>query len=146
MALKLYKDTSMGKNFKGDDVRKLPNGAGYLYIREAFETVIDRIEFAAQEGVILVGHIKDKMLGKAGKEVMAKDINLTGQNRNIICANADAIGYLYRDKQNTVLNFASSDEVLCGSRMEHLRGQQIILGEEKDGVVTTHWDKVYIPE
>lgn len=31
MALKLFKDTVMGKNFKGTDVRKLPNGAGWRW-------------------------------------------------------------------------------------------------------------------
>lgn len=146
LALKMYMDTPMGKGFKGDDVRKLPNGAGYLYLREAFETVIEHIDSAAGEGVILIGHLKDKMLGKNGTEVVAKDINLTGQNRNIICSNADAIGYLFRDKGNTILNFASAEDVLCGSRMDHLRGRQIILGEEKDGVIVTHWDRIFIPQ
>ena len=28
LALKIYKDTPMGKNFQGTDVRTLPNGAG----------------------------------------------------------------------------------------------------------------------
>lgn len=28
-AKKMYKETPMGKNFDGEDVRKLPNGAGY---------------------------------------------------------------------------------------------------------------------
>ena len=28
LAVHLYKNTPMGKSFKGDDVRKLPNGAG----------------------------------------------------------------------------------------------------------------------
>ena len=32
LALKLYQETPMGKNYSGD-VRKLPNGAGYLYIK-----------------------------------------------------------------------------------------------------------------
>ncbi len=32
LAIKLYKQTPMGKNFDGDTVITLPNGAGYLYI------------------------------------------------------------------------------------------------------------------
>lgn len=144
LALKLYKNTPMGKNFKGDDVRKLPNGAGYLYLREAFSKVISRIEKSASKGILLIGHLKEKMLGKEGKEVNAKDINLTGQNKNIVCADADAIGYLYRDKNKTILNFSSSEEVLCGSRSAHLKGKSIVLGEEVDGNLVSHWDEVYL--
>ena len=41
LALKMYKDTPMGKTFDGKDLRMLPNGAGYLYIREAYKAVIE---------------------------------------------------------------------------------------------------------
>lgn len=145
LALSNYRNTTMGSNYKGTDIRKLPNGAGYLYIREAFESVIDTIEKAATEGVILIGHLKERMYGKGGKEVFAKDISLTGQNKNIVCANADAIGYLFRQENKTILNFSASEDVICGSRASHLKGRQIVLGEEdKDGHVKTYWDKVYL--
>jgi len=146
LAVKLYKDTPMGKNYKGDDVRKLPNGAGYLYFREALDKVLKDIESVCGKGLIIAGHIKEKFLEKAGKEVSAKDIDLTGKNRSIVCSDADAIGYLFRDGKNTVLNFASSEEVLCGSRAAHLKGQQILLGEDVDGELVSHWDKVYLPD
>ena len=31
----------MGKNYQGTDIRTLPNGSGYMYIRQAVRKVID---------------------------------------------------------------------------------------------------------
>ena len=36
LAIKQYKQTPMGKNYSGDNLTTLANGAGYLYIRQAF--------------------------------------------------------------------------------------------------------------
>lgn len=58
LAIKLYKQTSMGKNYDGDNITSLPNGAGYLYIRQAFFQVLDYVDTLADH-VILSGHIKD---------------------------------------------------------------------------------------
>ena len=71
----LYMQTPMGKNFEtknpGASVLSLPNGAGYLYLRIAYKKWIDRLNTLADH-VILVGHLKDKMLEKKGKEVAVK--------------------------------------------------------------------------
>ena len=39
LAVQLYKKTPMGKNFAGDNVLMLPNGSGYLYLREAMDLI-----------------------------------------------------------------------------------------------------------
>ncbi len=43
LAINLYKQTPMGKNYSGDSILTLPNGAGYLYVRQAFFQVLDFI-------------------------------------------------------------------------------------------------------
>jgi hypothetical protein len=91
LAIKLYKATSMGKNYEGDNISTLPNGAGYLYIRQAFFQVLDFIDTLAPH-IILSGHIKDKVIDDKGELVMAANIDLTGKIKSLICANADAIG------------------------------------------------------
>lgn len=144
-----YKESVIGKNFKGNTVLELPNGGGYLYLREAFKKWINALENLADH-IILIGHIKDKMIEKAGKEVSARDLDLTGKIKQITCANADAIGYMHRDKDgNMYLNFKSSDEIMCGSRCDHLKGQEILIAEPvkdgKPGEITVHWDKIYLP-
>lgn len=144
LALKLYQLTPMGKNYT-DHILNLPNGAGYKYLRDAYEMMINKVE-SAFERVILCGHIKDKMIDKAGKEVSAKDIDLTGKIKQITCANADAIGYLYRENNTNILNFQTTEEIICGARPLHLRNKKIVISEydEKADKLTTHWSKVYI--
>lgn len=142
-AEKLYKETPMGKNWGGTNVLTLPNGAGYLYLREAYTKISDYID-TLFERTIYFGHLKDKMLEKNGKEVSARDIDLTGKIRNIACANADAIGYMYRSENKTILSFKTTDEVICGARPEHLRNKEIVLLEYVDGKFIHHWDEIYI--
>jgi|TARA_X000001382_G_scaffold112632_1_gene89980 Cdc6-like AAA superfamily ATPase len=129
-AKRIYMATPMGKNFEqknpGASVLSLPNGAGYLYLRIAYKKWIDRLNKLADH-VILVGHLKDKMLEKKGKEVAAKDLDLTGKIKSITCANADAIGYIYREDDQTMISFNSMDDVTAGSRCDHLKGETMPL-------------------
>ena len=143
LAIKLYRGTSMGKNFDGDNVTSLPNGAGYLYIRQAFFQVLDFIDTLAPH-IILSGHIKDKVVDDKGEMVLSANIDLTGKIKSLICANADAIGYMFRKGNQTVISFRTNEEVTCGARPEHLRNEEIIISEIIDGKLITYWDKVYI--
>ena len=143
LAIKLYKQTSMGKNYDGDNVLSLPNGAGYLYLRQAFFQVLDFIDTLAPH-IILSGHIKDKQVDDKGEMVMAANIDLTGKIKSLICANADAIGYMFRKGNQTILSFKTTDEVTCGARPQHLQNEEIVLSEMNDkGEIVSHWDKVY---
>ena len=142
LAIKLYRNTSMGKSYDGDNVLSLPNGAGYLYLRQAFFQVLDFIDTLAPH-IILAGHIKDKQVDDKGEMVLAANIDLTGKIKSLICANADAIGYMFRKGNQTILSFKTSEEVTCGARPEHLRNQEIVISEVVDGKITTYWDKVY---
>lgn len=143
-AISLYKETSMGKNFKGDDLRKLPNGAGYLYMREAYKRVINGF-LPVCDTLILVGHCSDRLINKDGKEISEMDLDLTGKLRRIISARADAVGYLYRSKNKTILNFKGGEDLIVEARPKHLRGKEIVIAEsDEDNNITTHWDKIFI--
>jgi hypothetical protein len=111
----------------------LPQGAGYLYLRMAIKKWMDRLE-QLSDHIIYIGHLKDKQIEKKGKEVSAKDLDLTGKIRNIACANSDAIGYVYRQEGKTMISFNSNDDINAGSRCEHLKGQEMELD----------WSKIYI--
>lgn len=146
LAAAKYRATPMGKGFDGEDVRILPKGSGYLYLRLAFMELIEKLKKLA-DNVILVGHLKDSVIEKAGKEVDAKDLDLTGKLKQILCADADAIGYLHRGKDGEVLiNFKSSDQILCGSRCDHLRGQIIKVAdydESTNELTNINWGAMY---
>jgi len=59
------------------------------------------------------------------------------------CADVDAIAYLYRDGNKSMLNFQSSDEVMCGARSEHLKNQIIEIAEMTESGLVADWSKIY---
>ena len=98
-AATLYRQTPMGKNYQGNDVRTLPNGSGYMYLQQAVRKVIDMFRDLC-DNFILIGHLKDKMINKEGEELSEMSLDLVGKLANIICGEADAVGYVYRKKNN----------------------------------------------
>ena len=143
LAIKLYKQTPMGKNYDGDNITTLPNGAGYLYIRQAFFQVLDYVDTLA-DFVILSGHIKDKQVDDKGEMVMSANIDLSGKLKSLVCANADAIGYMYRKGPKTILSFKTNEEVTCGARPDHLRNKEIVIADSSEGSLKISWDEVYV--
>jgi GTPase SAR1 family protein len=135
LGTKNYKRSTTGKNFQGPTCLTLANGGGYLWLRLAFKELIEL--FSGVTGtLILVAHLREKSLESGGKEVTTKDIELTGKIRTIVCAFADAVGLLYRDKDKLMITFESKETVLCGSRCDHLKGQTF----EMD------WSKIFVED
>lgn len=145
----LYSKSSMGKNWftegkpKYGVITNMPQGAGYQWLRTAYNKVLDYVRTLAPR-IILVGHVKDTLLEKAGNEFNSMDLDLTGKIKRITASNSDAIGYLYRKGDKNILSFKTTDEISCGARPEHLRNQEIVISELTDKGFTTHWDKVFI--
>lgn len=142
-ALTLYKQTPMGKGFTGQNVLDLPNGAGYKYLRDAMTNLLNAI-YKCADRVILLGHLKTTNIEKNGKEVSARELDLTGKIKSMVSADVDAIGLLYRGEDNkNILSFKTTDDVICGARPVHLKDQEIVISELVDGKFITHWDKVF---
>ena len=79
-ALLLYRQTQQGKDFGNytdkdgktvfntkADVRQLPRGGGYLYVREAVKRAIEMF-MPYCETLILIGHVKDSLINKDASE------------------------------------------------------------------------------
>lgn len=142
LATKLYNQTPMGAKFTGD-VRTLPNGAGYLYTRNAFMKLLKPLQQFC-ETLIMVGHVKEKEIGRDGEQMTERSINLTGQTKNIICGWADTIGLVYRDGNKTMINFAPSDDLIVGSRQQHLIGQKIcVASSDEEHNLMVDWGSVF---
>lgn len=143
-ALTLYNQTPMGKSYRGD-VRMLPNGAGWFYIRQAVRKVIDMFRKLCEE-FILVGHTKDKLVNKEGEELSEMQLDLAGRLSDIICGEADAIGYVYRKKNQTLISFQGGENNIVEARAPHLRGKTVVIAEsDESGKITTDWNKIYLP-
>ena len=154
----LYRSTPIGKSFAGTDVvAELPNGGGYDWLRKAFKELLKPIENKCNKCFILIGHAKTSSINKMGKDLSAKDLALTGKLKLIVCADADAIGYMYRNPANnnqTILSFKSHEQDLAtGARAAHLSNQEFIICEltnpdyaekKEEKVFITHWDKIFM--
>ena len=123
-ATRIYKDSIIGRKFEGKSVLDLPNGGGYYHLRN---TVIDQINrFAGVcETLILVCHVKEKMLNKGGIEVATNDLSLTGKIGGIVASKCDVIGFMYREQNGQLMiNFKTLDAVM-GARFPHLAGKMM---------------------
>lgn len=146
-ACQLYRQTEMGKTWKGNDVTTLPRGAGYGYLRQAVKKVIDMFRELCDE-FILIGHVKDSITDKDGQETNAKEIDLVGKLGKIVCGMADAVGYVYRKGNETHISFKSEgDGTIMEARAKHISGKDIVIATgNDDGSITTYWDRIYKPE
>lgn len=145
-AATLYKNQPQGKSWQGTDVRLLPQGAGYQYIRLAVRKVIDMFK-ELTDNLILIGHTKDKLISKNGEDMASMALDLVGKLGDIICGEADAVGFMYRKGNQTIINFESTDDTTKGARAPHLREKQIVIAESNENnELTFHWDKIYLPE
>ncbi len=145
LALQLYQMTPMGKAYTGH-ILKLPNGAGYMYLQEAFFKVIDMFRTLAPT-LILICHTKDKLINVEGKELSEMSIDLAGKLARLVAADADAIGFVYRKKNQTIMNFNGGGDFIVEARQPHLRGQEIVIAESsEDNVITAHWDRIFLPD
>lgn len=127
------KDPATGK-FKVDpkaDVRTLPNGAGYTYLRKALRYLVDMYKPLC-ETLILVTHVKDKQIRVDGQEMSEMAVDLAGKSADIICGEADAIGLIYRAGNKTYVSFEGGDNTIKEARCPHLRGKKILVAESNE--------------
>lgn len=135
-----------GKNIPDPkaDVTTLPNGAGYLYLRKAIRELIDSLK-GLSETLILIGHVKDKQIQKDGQEMNEMSIDLAGKLGDIICGEADAIGYIYREGNKTIISFEGGDNVIKEARPLHLRGKKFVVAtSDKDNNLTFDLSKIFV--
>jgi hypothetical protein len=131
-----YKQSAIGKTFTGSSVLELPNGGGYYHLRKELTGWIDKLSVLCQH-LILVAHVKEKLLNKGGVDVSVKDISLTGKLGSIIAAKVDAIGYMYREQNKPLMvSFETQESTVMGARFPHLAGKRFEFS----------WDKIFIPE
>lgn len=163
-AAHLYRQTSMGASwgYKKDkigniliengkkvpdpkaDVRQLPNGAGYLYLRNALKEMIHMF-IPLCDTLILVCHVKDKQIRKNDEETTEMTVDLAGKAGDIICGEADAIGYVSRQDNKTLITFKGGDNNIKGSRPLHLREKIFEVAEsDLEGNLKIDMSKIFL--
>lgn len=129
----ILKDSKTGKPIIDPkaDVRLLPNGSGYLYLRKAIRQMVDMFKPIC-DTLILVTHVKDKSIRKNSEEISEMSIDLAGKAADIICGEADAVGMIYRDGNKTYLTFEGGDNTIREARCPHLRGKKFLIAESNE--------------
>ena len=143
-AKKLYQNTPQGRNYIGDDITTLPNGSGYRWSRMALFEIINDLESIC-DTLIILGHVKDKMIELKGEEINERGLDLIGKSSSILCSKVDAIGYVYRKENKTIINFRPSESLIVGGRSKHLIGKEIIVAESNENdEIKVDWSKIFI--
>jgi hypothetical protein len=156
LALAMYKSSNMGAKFKGTDVvTELEYGGGYEWLRNAFVKIYNSFQSTASKCLILSGHVKFSSINKDGKNLQANDVQLTGKLKQIVCSDADAIGFMHRrivknedgtDKTfRNILSFKTNElDLATGARSEHLANKEFVISEKgESGKVITHWEEIF---
>jgi hypothetical protein len=68
-----------------------------------------------------------------------------GKLGDIICGEADAIGYIYRQGKDTVISFEGGDSTIKEARPLHLRGKKFIVATSDDNNnITVDMSKIFV--
>ncbi len=115
----------------------IPYGGGYGASREIVTNWIKAFQ-SVTEHLIIVGHRKRTIIGNEKVEFSSSSLDLTGKLKNTLMADADGIGYMYREDTTgkILISFKPTDEVEAGSRCDHLKGQ----------IMEFDWNKIYPPQ
>ena len=126
------------------DVRTLPNGAGYFYLRQALKEVIHMFQPYCNK-LILVCHVKYKQIQMNGAESNELVVDLAGKLGDIICGEADAVGFIYRDANKTIISFEGGTGHIREARPLHLRGKSFVVGEsDADNNLKMDMSKIFL--
>jgi hypothetical protein len=130
-----------------DVTAELPNGAGWQFFFNAYQDLIEALEGVADKAIIYTAHIKQRSIIKGDKEVLGEDIDFPGKSGIDLMKNCQACGILQIDEQDPykrILDFSHAGRhMLTKASSSHLHNKKIVISEQKDGKLTTHWDKVF---
>ena len=111
------------------NIADLAYGKGFGMVREK---VLNTVHFLKEifPHVIIIGHRKwARAIVDSKAIVEPESLDLTGKLKNMLMADCDAIGYVYRDedKKKLMVTFKSNEALEAGSRSPHLKGKDIEL-------------------
>ena len=110
-------------------VQDLAFGKGFAMVREKVLNTVNILKEIFPH-VIIIGHRKWARAVVDSKAIVEPEsLDLTGKLKNMLMADCDAIGYVYRDDENKKLmvSFQANEALEAGSRSPHLRGKEIEL-------------------
>jgi len=134
-AISSWYETAVCKEAKVKTLVDMPYGSGFSLSREKVLNVINVLKTITPH-VIIIGHLKKTMLGAETETVVnISSLDLTGKLKNMIMADSDAIGLVYRSPEGELMvSFQGTDQVEVGSRCKHLQ----------NALFPFKWDNIYL--
>lgn len=125
---------------------EIPYGKGYDLVRLDMRKWINYLRKLVPH-VILVGHLKRTIIGDTTLEVKEDNLDLVGKLRNLVCADADAVAFAYRDKEGDKpalkFSFRASENTAAGSRLPNLAGKLFSMSVLDGEKYVTYWENIY---
>ena len=119
-------------------IADLAFGKGFGMVREKVLNTVNILKEIFPH-VIIIGHRKwAKAVVDSKAIVEPESLDLTGKLKNMLMADCDAIGYVYRNEENgkLMVTFQANEALEAGSRSPHLRGKDVEL----------KWNNIYKKE
>ena len=118
-----------------ESINDLPFGKGFGLVRERVMNNIKKLSSLC-ENLILIGHRKTASPIDNSTAIEPESLDISGKLKNMIMAQADGIGYMFREEDKLMVSFESGKALEAGSRCDHLRGK----------VIEFDWNKIYKKE
>ena len=123
------------REFDIESINDLPFGKGFGLVRERVMNNIKKLTSLCDH-LIIVGHRKTASPIDNSTAIEPESLDISGKLKNMIMAQADGIGYMFREDDKLMVSFESGKALEAGSRCEHLRGK----------VFEFDWNKIYKKE
>ena len=110
-------------------VQDLAFGKGFGLVREKVLNTVSILKTIFPH-VIIIGHRKWARAVVDSKAIVEPEsLDLTGKLKNMLMADCDAIGYVYRDEEkgNLMVSFKANESLEAGSRSPHLKVKELEL-------------------
>ena len=129
-----WAETAVCKEHEVQSLADLAYGKGWNLAREKVMNTIKTLSGLCDH-LIIVGHRKmAKAIVDGNDAIEPESLEITGRLKNMIMADCDAIGYVFRDEEEKLkVTFKSNTALEAGSRSPHLRGQ----------IVDFDWKNIY---
>ncbi len=118
-----------------ESINDLPFGKGFGLVRERVMNNIKKLRSLCDH-LIIIGHRKTASPIDNSTAIEPESLDLSGKLKNMVMANADAIGYMFREEDDLMVSFESGKALEAGSRCDHLRGK----------IFKFDWNKIYKKE
>jgi len=123
------------REFDIESINDLPFGKGFGLVRERVMNNIKKLRSLCDH-LIIIGHRKTASPIDNSTAIEPESLDLSGKLKNAVMANADAIGYMFREEDKLMVSFQAGKALEAGSRCDHLRGK----------VIPFDWTKIYKKE